>query len=66
MAPEKSAKKRKASFEKELALWEGCSKQDSVPASFVSYNLAEREFGISFKVKLTYLIVQPPPPSPRV
>ena len=54
MAPEKSAALRKANFEKEVALWESCSRQDSVPASFLAYKLAVREFGITFKVKLTY------------
>ena len=60
MAPEKSVKKKKVSLEKELTLWEASMKSETVPSSFVCYNLAEREFGITFKVIVLFCkIIKP-------
>ena len=52
MAPLKSARRRQASYEKEQALWNACSRAESVPESFTCYDLAERHFGVTFKVNL--------------
>jgi hypothetical protein len=52
MAPEKSIGKNMLRCEKELTVWPACTKAESVASSFVCLTIAERDFGISFKVIL--------------
>ena len=52
MAPTRSIRRKRNNYDRELKLWSFCSKVENVASSFTSLDLAEREFGITAKVKL--------------